>query len=154
MSKRRQEWPRFSRAEIRSFANELDRGGWTYEGIDTNGHTIWRHPAAAVQYKLPSTPSHFSVQGARRDVAKLLGQKPAGKRNGKPKAKPVRRDFATEQALRQAKARPAAAKPTPPAAPVPAAPVARPTPKRLPWEDQPDNYDRGLARMMREVPHR
>lgn len=43
--------------------------------------------------------------------------------------------------------KPPAPRPTEVAAP----PVRRVT-RRLPWEDQPDNYDRGLDRLMREVP--
>lgn len=95
--------PRHARAEIRAFADELDRGGWTYERDDSSGHSIWSHPAATGRYKLPETPRHFSVQRARRDVARLLGERVLGKRNGKPKAtKAPRRDFALQAAQKAA----------------------------------------------------
>jgi hypothetical protein len=188
--------PRHARKEIRNFADELDRGGWIFETVDSSGHTIWSHPRATGRYKLPETPRHFDVQRARRDVARLLGQKVAGKRNGKGKPKRERQEFVLTQAKKTAPNRaPAmrypvrcrhcshvhdAAKVTvvqryadcsvwrcpgcgvliddrphawggservkPPAAP------ARRVMRRLPWEDQPDNYDRGLDRLMREVP--
>lgn len=139
-----QERPRHSRAEIRAFADELDQGGWIYEGQDASGHTIWSHPRATGQFKLPETPRHFGVQRARRDVARLLGQRVPGKRNGKPKtSKPERRDFVLESASRQARQRV-----------VSTAPPTRTARRRLPWEgaDQPDHYDHGLDQMMREVP--
>ena len=98
MSGRRQDWPRFARAEIRSFAAELDRGGWIYDGVDTKGHTIWSHPQASGPYKLPSTPSHFSVRRARRDVLRLLGRKPEGKRKGGPRKSPTAPDAQVEAA--------------------------------------------------------
>ncbi len=156
--------PRHARAEIRAFAKELRAGGWTYERNDSSGHTLWSHPKASGLYKLAETPSHFSVQGARRDLMRLLGQKPTGRRKGKSStASAPRRDFALEQLRREADERArveqrakveserraesqrqaVAAQPTPP----------RPrVTRRLPWEGQPDNYDLGLDRLMREVP--
>lgn len=152
--------PRHARKEIRAFADELDRGGWAFETVDSSGHTIWWHPRATGRYKLPETPRHFDVQRARREVARLLGGKVVGKRNGKPKrpAGPAR-DFALEQAQaraarerqRERDAQPTATRPVPLE---PAVAVPRRTPKRLPWEDQPDSYDRGIARLMSEPPGR
>jgi hypothetical protein len=160
VSGRRQDWPRFSRAEIRSFAAELDHGGWTYEGTDTNGHTIWRHPKAGAQYKLPETPRHFELQRARRDVARLLGQKPAGKRKGKPKPRKPPRDFALQQAVKQSQQRtqqtqqPKRPTQTGSAVSVPTVAPPRRSPSRLPWEgaDVDDHYNRGIAQMMRQTP--
>ena len=148
--------PRHSRKEIRAFADELDRGGWVYETVDSSGHTVWSHPRATGRYKLPETPRHFDVQRARRDVARLLGIKVPGKRNGKPKRPGgPGRDFALEQAQRDARHRqrdrdthPTATRPVPQG---PAVAVPRVV-HRLPWEDQPDNYDRGIDRLMREAP--
>lgn len=105
MTARSQERPRHSRKEIRAFAAELERGGWAFESVDHSGHTIWSHPRSAARYKLPETPRHFDVQRARRDVARLLGQRVQGKRNGKPKPPVQRRDFALEQATRTAEQR-------------------------------------------------
>lgn len=76
--------PRHSRKEIRAFADWLAKEGWTYTSTDSKGHTIWTHPKASGPYKLPETPKRFSVQGARRDVFRLLGRKVEGKR--RPKA--------------------------------------------------------------------
>lgn len=151
--------PRHARKEIRNFADELRRGGWVFETVDSSGHTIWTHPRATSRYKLPETPRHFDVQRARRDVARLLGQKVPGKRNGKPKApKSERRDFALQQAVKQGQerereradqqSRRADERPVPKG---PAVSVRR-TQRRLPWEGQPDDYDRGIAQLMREVP--
>lgn len=123
--------PRHARAEIRSFAKELRAGGWTYERNDSKGHTLWSHPKASGLFKLAETPSRFRVQLARRDVLALLGEKPAGKRRPKPRPKPTARPAPV-----------AAAKPAP----------ARRVTRRLPWEDQPDDYDRGLARLMSTPP--
>lgn len=164
MSGRRADWPRFARAEIRSFAEWLDREGWTYEGTDSDGHTIWRHPQAFAQFKLPSTPKHFNVRITRAEVLRLLGRRPEGKRKGKAKVKPPRQDFAIRQVRQQTAQRRASAR-TLPDLPAPwnRSPIfdpgsdavsARRTPKRLPWEDQPDDYDRGIDRLMRERPHR
>lgn len=151
--------PRHARKEIRAFADELDRGGWVFEGVDASGHTIWSHPRATGRYKLPETPRHFDVQRGRRDVARLLGERVAGKRNGKPKrpAGPGR-DFALEQAQRLAASRERERARDEQAdtrqRPVPTGPAVavRRTPRRLPWEGQPDDYDRGIDRMMREAP--
>jgi hypothetical protein len=132
--------PRHARAEIRAFAKWLRDQGWTYQYTDSLGHTIWAHPKASGMYKLPETPAHFGVQRARRDVMRLMGQKPAGKRKGKSSAAAPRRDFALEQAQREAKARPA------PRVAAAAPPPPRRVSRRLPWEGQPDGYDRGLAR--------
>jgi hypothetical protein len=94
--------PRHSRKEIRDFADWLDKGGWVFETVDNDGHTIWSHPRASGHYKLPETPHHFNVQRARQDVARLLGEKVRGKRhkNGKPKRQ--RQDFALAQAKKKA----------------------------------------------------
>ncbi|NYD39947.1 hypothetical protein [Nocardioides panaciterrulae] len=150
--------PRHARAEIRAFAKWLRTNGWVYESVDSSGHTIWSHPKASGQYKLPETPTHFSVQAARRDVARLLGQRVPGKRKGKGKPKPERRDFALQQAQRQAAVRErerasseesrASERPVPSG---PAASVRRPA-RRLPWEDGDEDYDRGIERLMREIP--
>lgn len=102
--------PRHSRKEIRDFADELDRGGWAFESVDADGHTIWSHPKASGQFKLPETPRHFNVQRARQDVARLLGQKPHGKRHKKAKPKRQRQDFVLVQAKAAA---PRAAAPVP-----------------------------------------
>lgn len=142
--------PRHARAEIRAFAKELRADGWAYERNDAKGHTLWSHPKASGLYKLAETPSHFSVQRARRDVMRLLGQKPAGKRKGKTSGPTPRRDFALEQAQRGARSRPTPAVASP--APAPTAAPARRVARRLPWEDQPDGYDRGLARLMSTPP--
>jgi hypothetical protein len=196
--------PRHARAEIRAFAKWLRDRGWTYQRTDNLGHTIWAHPKASGHYKLPETPSHFSVKRARGDVERLLGIKHQGKRRGKSKASAPRRDFVLEQAQREARERSAQPRPAPAtmtypmrcvpcghvhdAAKVtvvqrytdcsvwrcprcgsliddrprgwggsaervnPAPPPARRVSRRLPWEDQPDDYDRGLARLMREIP--
>jgi hypothetical protein len=150
--------PRHARKEIRAFADELDRGGWTFETVDASGHTIWSHPRANGRYKLPETPRHFDVQRARRDVARLIGQKVPGKRNGKPKPqKGERRDFALERAVKEGQERQRGrAEQTRRAdeRPVPTGPAVsvRRTPRRLPWEDQPYGYDRGIDRLMRETP--
>lgn len=153
MSGRRQDWPRFSRAEIRHFAEWLDSEGWTYEGVDANGHTIWSHPQAMARYKLSGTPRHFSVKLARADVYRLLGRKVDGKRKKKVKPKRQRQDFALQSVRRQTQARTAAPSKDGTPAPVPAILLPRQhVPKRLPWEDQPDDYDRGIAQMMRQVP--
>jgi hypothetical protein len=201
VSGRRQDWPRFSRAEIRHFAEWLDSEGWSYEGVDANGHTIWRHPQAAAQYKLPSTPKHFSVKLARADVYRLLGRKITGKRKKGPKPKRQRQDFVVRSVRRQTEER---TRPKPmrypvrckwcghvhdaalvkvetrykdcsawrcpgcdvllddrperwggsaiPVTPEPTPPRIPRGPKKLPWEDQPDDYDRGIAQMMRQVP--
>lgn len=189
--------PRHSRKEIRDFADWLDKGGWLFESVDNDGHTIWSHPRATGHYKLPETPRHFDVQRARQDVARLLGEKIRGKRhkNGKPKRQ--RQDFTLGQAKKAAPTRaPAMAYPircrhcahvhdaakvavvqryadcsvwrcpgcnvliddrphawggSERVAPTKPAPVRR-TSKRLPWEDQPDDYDRGLDRLMRTAP--
>lgn len=147
--------PRHSRKEIRAFADELDKGGWRFEDVDADGHTIWSHPKASARYKLPETPRHFNLQRARREIARLLGQKVPGKRNGKPRQPGAPgRDFALEQAQREARARPPRREPpTATPRPVPTGPaVAVPRPGRLPWEDQDDHYDRGIDRLMREAP--
>lgn len=142
--------PRHARAEIRNFAKWMKDQGWVYQRTDNLGHTIWAHPKATGHYKLPETPSHFSVKRARGDVERLLGIKHQGKRRGKSKPSAPRRDFALEQAQRAAKDRPTPSRALPVAA-APAPPARRVT-RRLPWEDQPDGYDRGLDRLMREVP--
>lgn len=148
--------PRHARKEIRAFADELDKGGWAYEGVDSSGHTLWSHPKAATRYKLPETPRYFDVQRGRRDVARLIGQKPAtGKRSGKPKRDRERQDFALGQAQRDATRR---RQTTPPQQtitkqrPVPTGPAVRVPRRRLPWEDQPDDYDRGIDQLMRQAP--
>lgn len=155
--------PRHARAEIRAFAKWMKDSGWVYQRTDSIGHTIWAHPKATAHYKLPETPSHFNVKRARGDAERLLGIKHQGKHRGKPKVSAPRRDFALEQQQREAQARArdaerakadaerradeqrqvAALRPTPP---------VRRTPRRMPWEDQPDDYDRGLARLMSEIP--
>lgn len=139
--------PRHSRKEIRNFADELDRGGWTFEDVDASGHTIWSHPRATARFKLPETPKHFDVQRARRDVARLIGEKVPGKRNGKSKPKRQRQDFVLGKVAKKQSAD---------TRPVPTGPAIsiRRTPKRLPWENQPDNYDPAIDRLMREAPHR
>lgn len=189
--------PRHSRKEIRHFADELVRGGWVFERLDASGHSIWSHSRSAATYKLPETPRHFDVQRARRDVAKLLGQRPAGKRSGKAKPRRERQDFVLAQAKKTAPTRAPMSHPVrcrwcdhihdagkvrvlgrhldcstwrcpgcgamiddrpPPmgsALKVQAQPPAPPRrgPRRLPWEgDNQDHYDRGIDRLMREVP--
>ncbi len=99
--------PRHARAEIRAFAKWLRSEGWVYESQDSSGHTLWSHPKAHGQFKLPETPSHFSVRRARREALALLGQRQEGKRNGKPRPPSTapRRDFALQQISREAQER-------------------------------------------------
>jgi hypothetical protein len=111
----------------------MRREGWTYEGMDASAHTIWSHPKASGTYLLPETPRRFDVQRSRREVQKLMGEQPAGKRRPKEMR--------------------AVAAPAPrPAVVTRSAPPQRRKPARLPWEGQPDNYDRGLARLMSTPP--
>ena len=155
--------PRHARAEIRAFAKWMKDQGWVYQRTDSIGHTIWAHPKASGHYKLPETPSHFNVKRARGDVERLLGIKHQGKHRGKPKVSAPRRDFALEQLRREADERARAEQRAKAEAERRAesqrqAVAARPAPpsprvtRRLPWEDQPDNYDRGLARLMSTPP--
>lgn len=145
--------PRHSRKEIRSFADELDRGGWVFERVDSSGHTIWSHPKATGLYKLPETPRHWDTQRARRDVARLLGQRPStGKRSGKAKPARQRQDFVLAQARRSTSV---ADRPGPALSgcePIVHTPAPRRVVRRLPWEDQPDNYNHDLDQLMREPP--
>lgn len=146
--------PRHARAEIRAFAKWMKDQGWVYQRTDSLGHTIWAHPKATGHYKLPETPSHFNVKRARGDVERLLGIKHQGKHRGKPKVSAPRRDFALEQQMRQSRERATTPQPTrntdDDAAPTPFNPPR--VTSRLPWEGQPDGYDRGLERLMRQVP--
>ncbi|MCF6376933.1 hypothetical protein L2K70_04895 [Nocardioides KLBMP 9356] len=93
--------PRHARAEIRAFAKELRKGGWVCEGTDSSGHTIWSHSKASGTYKLPETPTRFSVRLARRDVLALLGEKPQGKRNAANVRKPNAPDAQVEASRRR-----------------------------------------------------
>lgn len=132
--------PRHARAEIRSFAKELKDGGWVYESVDSSGHTIWSHAKASETYTLPSTPSHFDVQRARREVARLIGTTMPGKRKKTRKPKRQRQDFVLARAKQSA--------------PAPALPPAPRRPKLLPWEGSQadDRFNTALDRLMREVP--
>jgi hypothetical protein len=137
--------PRHSRKEIRDFAAWMRKQGWTYESTDAKGHTLWSHPKSPSLYKLAETPKHFNVQLSRRDVLRLMGEKVEGKRRPKQPGRgvtPQRVIFDEAQRFAGRSARPA--------------PVKRKTARRLPWEgaDQPDGYDYGLARLMREIPGR
>ena len=134
--------PRHARKEIRNFADELDRAGWIFETIDASGHTIWSHPRATGRYKLPETPRHFDVQRARRDVARLLGQKVAGKRNGKAKPKRARQDFVLTQARKTA-----------PVASAKRSPTARGYGvRRVAFDETATSSFRFFDQLMREVP--
>lgn len=154
--------PRHARAEIRAFAKWLKDQGWTYERTDSIGHTIWSHPKASGTYKLPETPARFNVRRARGEVQRLMGIAHQGKHRGKPTVSAPRRDFALEQRQREARERTQTeqrekadaerrAETQRQSAALRATPLRRVT-RRLPWEDQPDNYDRNLARLMSEVP--
>ncbi len=127
--------PRHSRKEIRDFAAWLRKQGWTYESTDAKGHTIWSHPKSTSTYKL--SEKNLNVQRARHEVLRMIGQKIEGKRRPKPPPKSV----TSEQLGASTAARP---RPAP----------KRPTARRLPWEGahQPDNYNRGIAALMREIP--
>lgn len=177
--------PRHSRAEIRDFARWLRREGWTYESVDGNGHTIWSHPKSPTTYSLPETPRHFNIQRARRDVMRMVGQEPTGKRKPKSRAVPAaapRRPapVAMTYAMRCLHCghvhdaanvtvvqrytdcsvwrcpgcdvliddRPRGWGGSAERFKPPVEPTRRRTPRRLPWEDQPDNYDYGLDRLM------
>lgn len=102
-----------------------------------------------------------SGSAARRENAERVRGVGKGNRrkSKKPKTEKPRRDFALEQAMKQSKAaqrptRTGSAVPVPVARAVSALAAVRRTPKRLPWEDQPDDYDRGIDRLMREKPGR
>ncbi|WP_029135293.1 hypothetical protein [Nakamurella lactea] len=86
--------PRFSHAEIRSFADWLIDQGWTYTGDDADGHALFSYPNGAA-YKLPETPRYFPVQRNRVAVQKLMGHKVDGKRSAA-----AARDRQAREALR------------------------------------------------------
>lgn len=72
--------PRFSRKEIRDFA-EQELKDWEYTGDDADGHATFIYPPNGGTYKLPETPRYFPVARNRALVQKLMGTRAETRRS-------------------------------------------------------------------------
>lgn len=72
--------PRFSRKEVRQFADEMVTHGFVFDGFDTKGHSIFVWPASGESFTLPETPkAHGWKSRTRRQAYKIMGKVEKGK---------------------------------------------------------------------------
>lgn len=72
--------PRFSRKEVRQFADELVANGFACEGQNARGHWLFTHPASTEQLELPETPGGHSWKMRKRAQAdRMRGVEHQGK---------------------------------------------------------------------------
>ena len=93
--------PRHARKDVRAFADWLIGQGWTFDGTDSHGHTLWVWPATTYRLTLPETPRGYGWQRRlRAEACRVMGVERPKFRGGS-----THKDHEAEAASRNAKAR-------------------------------------------------